>query len=298
LTITGSSVATFKAAAFIASPSLCTFIAKFSRGLGDRGDDGVYITLVVLHRLSHASKYIQHISFERDDPELVPTEVYVAWLESQPAMFVPQDLVSDLPKLQNLTVLSFKFIPFVDNAFTVQLVAVLPNLPQLRTLCLLPLPLSHHERHKLTLPTLECLRTLSSTNTALQHLTISIDMSTIPSDMPDILLPGHSLETLFIAPFYTPFKLSTPDLVNLSTYLSYSSSLAGGTIFGRQSYTDVAQPMMYSGQGTPEPSHPCCKCNNRTYIKIQNIIGISGNVKRAHECRCLVYRPALTALSV
>jgi hypothetical protein len=44
-------------------------------------------------------------------------------------------------------------------------------------------------------------------------------MSTIPSDMPDLLLPGHTLEILFIALFYTPFKLSTPDLVNPSMYL-------------------------------------------------------------------------------
>ncbi|KAJ2932994.1 hypothetical protein H1R20_g4092, partial [Candolleomyces eurysporus] len=221
LNVAGDNAFMFKSVAFLASPSLRTFTAKFSKGRGNhRGDDGVYVAPIILHRLSRNATHIRSVSFERDDPELeLDTEDRVAWFESRRAALIPQNLVQDLAKLRNLTALSFKFIPFVDKTFTVQLVAGLPNLPQLQTLCLLPLPLSRHERHKLTLPTLECLRTLSSTNLALQHLTISIDMSTIPADTPDLLLPGHALETLFIAPFYTPFKLSTSDLVTLSTFL-------------------------------------------------------------------------------
>ncbi|KAJ2915689.1 hypothetical protein MD484_g4738, partial [Candolleomyces efflorescens] len=222
LKVTGGSLAIFKTVAVLVSPSLRSFIAKFSRGMGEHGgDDGAFITLLLLHRLSHVSQHIEHISFERDDPELELVEAYAAWLESEPARFTPQDLARDLPQLQNLTVLSFKFIAFVDKAFTVQLVAILPNLPKLQTLCLLPRPLTRHERHCLTLPTLECVRSLSSTNAALEHLTISIDLSTIPSDTPDLSHPGHALETLFIAPFYTPFKLCTSDLVSLSTYLDH-----------------------------------------------------------------------------
>jgi hypothetical protein len=113
-------------------------------------------------------------TFERLEPR--PKEDYIEWYEGNGSLRTPDGYIQDLARLGNLTHLYFKYIPSLDRAFGVQLNVQLPNLPHLNTLCLLPLPGSKDERHKLELPTLECLQTLSSANLALQHLTISLDM--------------------------------------------------------------------------------------------------------------------------
>ncbi|RXW11744.1 hypothetical protein EST38_g14113 [Candolleomyces aberdarensis] len=104
-------------------------------------------------------------------------------------------------------------------------------MPQLQTLCLLPVPFTSNERHNMTLPTLECLRTFSATNLSLRHLTISLDMSIFPSNIPTISLPGHSLETLFIVPYYSNQKPPVSDLVALATYLDLFPHLRDITSF-------------------------------------------------------------------
>ncbi|RXW13974.1 hypothetical protein EST38_g11885 [Candolleomyces aberdarensis] len=203
--------------AFLSSPSLRSIACKLLRQ--DDSDDCAYIVPYVLHRLSHTAPELREIHFERLEPE--PEKEYIQWYENNGVLQPPDAYIQDLPRLRNLTGLCFKYIPFLDRSFSVQLVAQLPNFPHLKTLCLLPLPGSKAARHKLELPTLECLQALSSTNLALKHVTISLDMSVIPSNIPDLSLPGHALEELFIQPYYHNPRLPVSTLVTLSTYLDH-----------------------------------------------------------------------------
>ncbi|KAJ2928134.1 hypothetical protein H1R20_g8946, partial [Candolleomyces eurysporus] len=185
-------------------------------------DDGVFAIPQILHRLSHSATQIAELSFERSQPDFRFPDTSVTWYEERLPHFLPEDVYEDFTtRLGRLTTLSLKYIPFLDPAFTVSLVSRLSRMPQLQTLCLLPVPFTSNERHRMILPTLECLRTLSSANLDLRHLTISLDMSTFPSNIPTISLPGHSLETLFIMPYYSNQKPPVSDLVALATYLDH-----------------------------------------------------------------------------
>jgi hypothetical protein len=218
LSFTGDGCAMAHVISFFSSPRLIRCVGTLKKVVAS--DDAVYTIPQLLHRLSHSAPGLAELSFERHQPDVKTSPGYLAWFEQRRLHFLPDELYQDFTtRLGNLTTFILKYIPFLDPAFTALLVSRLSNMPQLQTLCLLPIPISSDERHNLILPTLECLQTFSSTNLALQHLTISLDMSTFPSDIPPVSLPGHSLETLFIMPYDSNQKPQVSDLVALATYL-------------------------------------------------------------------------------
>ncbi|RXW13975.1 hypothetical protein EST38_g11884 [Candolleomyces aberdarensis] len=216
LTLEGDPFFIFWATSFFCSPSLHTFVGIVSSKLYPEQFPGLLLMPHILHLVIHSNPKVQEFSIEwkgrfRGDE---------AWDWHDQRLTVPEDLGKALRELRHLEKLSIKQIPIITTDFIVKVLDALPHLPSLDTLYLVPKAADQDDI--LELPPMEDLASIRERFPALRHLTLSMDTaSDIPSDLPEIVYPGHPLETLFIVPPFGELEreLTVSELIPLSAYL-------------------------------------------------------------------------------
>jgi hypothetical protein len=128
--------------------------------------------------------------------------------------------IKALTSLRNLTTLRIIGAPFFSVSIVVDILKVLPSMPQLEIFKFIPEPVSARQSDKLELPSLGLLEKVSRYNSRLKSLSVLMNVSDIPSP-PEIYASTHGLESLWLGPsldgIETPYSLDW--ILDIARYL-------------------------------------------------------------------------------
>ena len=205
----------------LAPRNLHSFVGKFESNCGQLATPHV---LDYLLEKSHSSLEEISLSGTWDADRSLSDAQYQSWEAFAPAK-LSKGFFPSLPSFRRLTALRIQSIPFIDPTFPSQLTAHIHLLPALQSFYFIPVRWSHLDRHQMILPTLDTLQNISLHMPSLHHLTLAMDISSIPCVEAlglRRLIPGHALKTFFIIPYYRDLEsISYKELVALSVYVDY-----------------------------------------------------------------------------